>query len=143
MITSYDIVMNDRKYLNAISWKYIVVDEGQRIKNLNCKLIKELKTYTSTNRLLLSGTPIQNSLSELWSMLNFLMPEIFNDLEQFQQWFDFDDLHHEGKKQEILAQERTNQIVTKLHKIIRPFILRRLKINVELDLPRRNLFSFR
>jgi ATP-dependent DNA helicase len=61
-------------------WKYIVVDEGHRIKNLDCKLVRELKRYNSANRLLLTGTPLQNNLSELWALLNFLMPEIFNDL---------------------------------------------------------------
>lgn len=61
IVTSYEIVMNDRKYLQRYNWKYIVVDEGHRIKNLNCRLIKELKSYSSANRLLLTGTPLQVS----------------------------------------------------------------------------------
>lgn len=72
--------MNDRKHLQHIRWIYIVVDEGHRIKNLNCKLVRELKSYQSANRLLLTGTPLQNNLSELWSLLNFLMPDLFDDL---------------------------------------------------------------
>lgn len=59
IVTSYEIVINDRKYLQKYNWKYIVVDEGHRIKNLNCRLIKELKSYSSANRLLLTGTPLQ------------------------------------------------------------------------------------
>jgi ATP-dependent DNA helicase len=86
IITSYDICMNDRKHLANIPWKYIIVDEGHRLKNLDCKLLRDLKSYKSANRLLLTGTPLQNNLSELWSLLNFLMPEIFNDLDAFHEW---------------------------------------------------------
>lgn len=74
VITSYEIVIRDRKDLASFPWKYIIVDEGHRLKNLNCRLIKELKMYNSANRLLLTGTPLQNNLSELWSLLNFLLP---------------------------------------------------------------------
>jgi ATP-dependent DNA helicase len=86
IVTSYEMVMNDRKYLEKFAWKYIIVDEGHRIKNLNCRLIRELKACRSANRLLLTGTPLQNNLSELWSLLNFLLPDIFDDLESFQDW---------------------------------------------------------
>jgi ATP-dependent DNA helicase len=86
VVTSYEIIMNDRKHLQRYNWKYIVVDEGHRIKNMNCRLIKELKTYSSANRLLLTGTPLQNNLAELWSLLNFLLPDIFDDLDMFQSW---------------------------------------------------------
>lgn len=65
----------------------MIVDEGHRIKNLNCKLIKELKSLNTANRLLLTGTPLQNNLAELWSLLNFLLPDIFDDLESFQSWY--------------------------------------------------------
>jgi ATP-dependent DNA helicase len=65
VITSYEIVMSDKKFLQHMPWKYIVVDEGHRLKNLECKLIKELKQYESANRLLLTGTPLQNNLSEV------------------------------------------------------------------------------
>ena len=80
IVTSYEIAMNDRAAFSSIMWRYIVVDEGHRLKNMNCRLIKELKQYHSANRLLLTGTPLQNNLSELWSLLNFLLPEIFDDL---------------------------------------------------------------
>lgn len=78
------------KYLSQIPWKYIVIDEAHRIKNFECKLLQELKSYSSANRLLLTGTPLQNNLTELWSLLNFLLPEVFDDLSAFQSWFDFD-----------------------------------------------------
>lgn len=70
----------DRAALQAYSWQYLIIDEGQRIKNAQCRLVQELKKLPSENRLLLSGTPIQNTLEELWSLLNFVNPHIFDDL---------------------------------------------------------------
>ncbi|KAJ1960290.1 putative ATPase, partial [Dipsacomyces acuminosporus] len=114
---------------------FIIVDEGHRIKNMNCKLIKDLKSYQSSNRLLLTGTPLQNSLSELWSLLNFLLPDIFDDLESFQNWFDFNDINEQEGQSRILSEEYQNNIITKLHHILQPFLLRRLKVDVEKYLP--------
>ncbi|KAJ1912899.1 putative ATPase [Mycoemilia scoparia] len=135
--TTYELVMNDRKHLQRYAWKYIVVDEGHRIKNLNCKLVRELKSYQSANRLLLTGTPLQNNLSELWALLNFLLPDIFDDLESFQSWFDFDDIQSKEAQDRIFNEETSNHIVSKLHHILQPFLLRRLKIDVEHNLPRK------
>lgn len=137
IITSYQIVMIDKKYFRGIQWKYIIVDEGHRIKNLNCKLVRELKSYDSANRLLLTGTPLQNNLTELWSMLNFLLPDIFNDLDSFQRWFDFSALNDKESQKRIIEQEEEKQIVSKLHVILRPFLLRRVKTDVELQLPKK------
>ena len=89
VVTSYEICMNDKKFLAPYQWRYIIVDEGHRLKNMNCKLIQELMTYQSANRLLITGTPLQNNMSELWSLLHFLLPEVFNDLDSFESWFDF------------------------------------------------------
>ncbi|KAI9753630.1 MAG: hypothetical protein M1815_006089 [Lichina confinis] len=135
--TSYEICMNDRKYLAGYNWKYIVIDEGHRLKNLNCRLIHELKTYNSANRLLITGTPLQNNLSELWSLLNFLMPEIFDQLEAFESWFDFSALSEKEGHKEILAGERKSHVVSKLHAILKPFLLRRVKADVEASLPKK------
>ncbi|RIB16467.1 SNF2 family N-terminal domain-containing protein [Gigaspora rosea] len=140
VVTSYEIAMNDRKYLQKFAWKYIVVDEGHRIKNLNCKLIRELKTYHSANRLLLTGTPLQNNLAELWSLLNFLLPDIFDDLDSFQDWFDFSALHEQDGETQILAREQSNEVISNLHKILKPFLLRRIKSDVEYDLPKKKEF---
>lgn len=81
VITSFEILMIDRPFLEKYLWQYIILDEGHRIKNRNCKLVKELKSFRSVSRLLLTGTPIQNTLEELWSLLNFCSPQIFDDLE--------------------------------------------------------------
>lgn len=137
IVTSYEIVLNDSKYLARRRWRYLVVDEGHRLKNMNCRLIRELKTYNSANRLLLTGTPLQNNLTELWSLLSFLMPQIFDDPETFRCWFDFDSVGTEEGNRQILMEEKENQIVTKLHRILQPFLLRRVKADVELHLPKK------
>ncbi|KAF2860481.1 hypothetical protein K470DRAFT_217030 [Piedraia hortae CBS 480.64] len=135
--TSYEICMNDRKYLAAFGWKFIIIDEGHRIKNLNCKLIRELQSYQSANRLLITGTPLQNNLSELWSLLHFLMPTIFDKLESFESWFDFSALKDKQGYEQILSEERKTNLVTSLHAILKPFLLRRVKSDVETSLPKK------
>jgi len=136
VVTSYEIAMNDRMAFQNIMWRYIVVDEGHRLKNNNCRLIKELKMYHSANRLLLTGTPLQNNLKELWSLLNFLLPEIFDDLRVFESWFDAKNMHEsEDEKKRVVAQEMQNNILTTLHQILTPFLLRRVKSDVDLQIP--------
>ncbi|KAI9739342.1 MAG: hypothetical protein M1834_007555 [Cirrosporium novae-zelandiae] len=133
--TSYEICMNDQKFLSKYDWKYIIIDEGHRLKNLNCRLIRELKLYRSANRLLITGTPLQNNLSELWSLLNFLMPEIFDTLETFESWFDFSAVLDKDGHKEIIEKERKNSLIASLHAVLKPFLLRRVKGDVESSLP--------
>merc|ERR1719186_1155345 len=136
VVTSYEIAMNDRAAFSSIMWRYIVVDEGHRLKNMNCRLIRELKQYHSANRLLLTGTPLQNNLSELWSLLNFLLPEIFDDLRVFESWFNAKELHENTEEMaRIAAQEQQNSILSTLHQILTPFLLRRVKTDVDLQIP--------
>ncbi|KXZ55083.1 hypothetical protein GPECTOR_3g239 [Gonium pectorale] len=87
IITSYEIIIADRRHLERHNWKVLVVDEGHRLKNFDCKLIRELRTLNTQNRLLLTGTPLQNNLKELWSLLSFCMPNIFSNVDQFLDWF--------------------------------------------------------
>lgn len=104
VLTTYDIIMRDRTHLTRYPWGFIVVDEGHRLKNMDCKLMREIKQYESAGRMILTGTPLhvsfqwrsltlfiisssQNNLSELWSLLNFILPDIFNDLYSFQEWY--------------------------------------------------------
>ncbi|EME27220.1 chromatin remodeling complex / DNA-dep ATPase [Galdieria sulphuraria] len=141
IITSYEMIMRDKKYLSKLQWKYLIVDEGHRIKNMNCQLLRELKSYFSSNRLLITGTPLQNDLSELWSLLNFLLPEVFDNLDSFKSWFDFGDDLEKG----ALELEYRDAIVSKLHRILRPFILRRMKTDVSIELPKKTeiyLYTF-
>ena len=138
MITSYEIIIRDSKDLAKLGWKFAIIDEGHRLKNMNCRLIRELKAICGTdcNRLLLTGTPLQNNLTELWSLLNFLLPNIFDDLDSFQAWFDFD-FSRENNEEQVLRDELQHSVVTKLHQILRPFLLRRLKQDVELGIPKK------
>ncbi|KAF8766652.1 lymphoid-specific helicase-like [Argiope bruennichi] len=135
VITSYQIALIDAAKIASFEWKMLVIDEAHRIKNFQCKLIGSLKKYNAVHRLLLTGTPLQNNLTELWSLLNFILPEIFDDLQIFHSWFDISRLAENGATQEIIAQEQEKQIVSKIHQILTPFLLRRTKSDVELTLP--------
>ncbi|KAK4759039.1 hypothetical protein SAY87_020340 [Trapa incisa] len=137
-VTSYEVALNDAKrFLRHYSWKYMVVDEGHRLKNFKCKLLTELKYLNVENKLLLTGTPLQNNLAELWSLLNFLLPDIFSSHEEFESWFDLSGKHSNGATHEESEDKRRAQVVAKLHAILRPFLLRRMKADVELMLPRK------
>lgn len=79
--------MKDKSFLSKIQWKYMIIDEGHRMKNRHCKLTQVLNQYyIAPHRVLLSGTPIQNNLPELWALLNFLLPSIFKSCTSFEQW---------------------------------------------------------
>ncbi|KAL2813692.1 SNF2 family N-terminal domain-containing protein [Aspergillus granulosus] len=134
--TSYEICMNDRKFLAQYQWRYIIVDEGHRLKNMNCRLIKELLSYNSANRLLITGTPLQNNITELWSLLHFLLPEIFNDLNSFQNWFDFSSVLDNNNQTDTI-ERRKRTLVSTMHSILKPFLLRRVKTDVETALPKK------
>lgn len=140
VITSYEMILADAKSFNALGfvWKYIIIDEGHRLKNMDCKLVRELKRARSENRLLLTGTPLQNNLVELWALLNFILPDVFDDLQLFESWFSFTpDGARDGSAmaQDVLAGDKKAEIVSKLHEILRPFLLRRLKVDVVKEMP--------
>ncbi len=136
VVTSYEICMNDRKFLANYQWRYIIVDEGHRLKNMNCRLIKELLTYNSANRLLITGTPLQNNIAELWSLLHFLLPEVFNDVKSFESWFDFSTVL-EDKASDGRGEKQKRKLVSTMHAILKPFLLRRVKSDVESSLPKK------
>ncbi|GMM56279.1 putative ATPase [Maudiozyma humilis] len=133
VVTSYEIIMRDADYIMSLQWKFLIVDEGHRLKNINSKLIQELKRINTNNRLLLTGTPLQNNLAELWSLLNFILPDIFSDFEMFNKWFDFKDMDLQSNSQslnKLINDELEKNLITNLHTILKPFLLRRLKKNV-------------
>ncbi|KAI8566235.1 hypothetical protein RHMOL_Rhmol02G0024400 [Rhododendron molle] len=133
LITHYDLIMRDKAFLKKIHWQYMIVDEGHRLKNHECALARTLVSgYRIRRRLLLTGTPIQNSLQELWSLLNFLLPNIFNSVENFEEWFN---APFADRCDVSITDEEELLIIRRLHHVIRPFILRRKKDEVEKYLP--------
>ncbi|KAI1988522.1 chromatin remodeling complex Adenosinetriphosphatase [Ophidiomyces ophidiicola] len=120
-ITSYEMVLREKSHLKKFAWEYIIVDEAHRIKNEESSLAQIIRLFNSRNRLLITGTPLQNNLHELWALLNFLLPDVFGDSETFDKWF---------SNQE--ADQDT--VVQQLHRVLRPFLLRRVKSDVEKSL---------
>lgn len=134
LITSYEFIMRDKSSLSKIRWNYIIIDEGHRMKNHACKLAQTFgKYYVSRHRLLLTGTPLQNSLPELWSLLNFLLPTIFNSVANFEEWFSAP--FQSAGETVAMTEEESLLVIRRLHKVLRPFLLRRLKKDVEHQLP--------
>ncbi|OBA22461.1 hypothetical protein METBIDRAFT_39133 [Metschnikowia bicuspidata var. bicuspidata NRRL YB-4993] len=124
LVTSFEMVIREKAQLKKLRWQYIVVDEAHRIKNEASALSQIIRLFYSKNRLLITGTPLQNNLHELWALLNFLLPDVFGDADVFDQWFD-------GQAQGGQDQE---QVVQQLHKVLSPFLLRRVKADVETSL---------
>ncbi|KAK4184833.1 putative ATP-dependent helicase [Podospora australis] len=135
--TTYEMVIRDRANLSKIDWSFIIIDEGHRMKNFDSKLFKELKTFTSATRLLITGTPLQNNLRELWSLLHFLMPNIFKNWEAFESWFDFSELEDEEGTEEFIADKAKQELIKKMHVVLQPLLLRRVKADVAKYLPKK------
>ncbi|KAL5201942.1 hypothetical protein ABZP36_012894 [Zizania latifolia] len=131
LLTHYDLILKDLKFLRKVHWHYLIVDEGHRLKNHECALARTLVSrYQIRRRLLLTGTPIQNSLQELWSLLNFILPNIFNSSQNFEEWF-----NAPFACEVSLNDEEQLLIIHRLHQVLRPFLLRRKKDEVEKYLP--------
>lgn len=138
-ITSYQLVLADQQVFKRRRWHYMILDEAHNIKNFKSQRWQTLLGFNTRSRLLLTGTPLQNNLTELWSLLFFLMPPEngqggFADLDEFQDWF-------RRPESQILESgrdhmdEEAKAIIQKLHKVLRPYLLRRLKADVEKQLP--------
>ncbi|XP_017879954.1 lymphoid-specific helicase-like [Ceratina calcarata] len=135
VLTTFEVPLVEQHFLRSFNWRYIIVDEGQKIKNHQCKLVKVLKSFKSMNRLLMTGTPLQNNLAELWSLLNFLLPEIFDDLAVFESWFDAKHFERNEGTKKFLKLEAEKQVLSTLREILKPFMLRREKSEVCADVP--------
>ncbi|KAJ5672925.1 hypothetical protein N7507_002052 [Penicillium longicatenatum] len=136
LLTTYEYIIKDRPILSKIKWTHMIVDEGHRMKNANSKLSSTLSTYyTSRYRLILTGTPLQNNLPELWALLNFVLPNIFKSVKSFDEWFNTPFANTGGQDRMDLSEEEQLLVIRRLHKVLRPFLLRRLKKDVEKDLP--------
>lgn len=136
LLTTFEYVIKDKSLLSKIKWVHMIIDEGHRMKNANSKLSETLtQFYHSDYRLILTGTPLQNNLPELWALLNFVLPKIFNSVKSFDEWFNTPFANTGGQDKIELSEEETLLVIRRLHKVLRPFLLRRLKKDVEKDLP--------
>lgn len=128
-IASYEIIIKEKSSFKKFDWQYIVIDEAHRIKNEESMLSQVLREFSSRNRLLITGTPLQNNLHELWALLNFLLPDIFSDSQDFDAWFSSE-----------ATDEDQDKVVKQLHTVLQPFLLRRIKNDVEKSLlPKKEL----
>ncbi|KAG1660273.1 Chromodomain-helicase-DNA-binding protein 1 [Nymphon striatum] len=119
ILTTYEILLKDKGFLGREDWAMLAVDEAHRLKNDDSLLYKSLTTFSTKHRLLITGTPLQNTLKELWSLIHFIMPDLFDDWEDFEK----ENLDCDVKG------------YSKLHKMLEPFLLRRVKKDVEKSLP--------
>ncbi|XP_070142575.1 chromodomain-helicase-DNA-binding protein 1 isoform X4 [Drosophila kikkawai] len=119
ILTTYEIVLKDKQFLGTLQWAALLVDEAHRLKNDDSLLYKSLKEFDTNHRLLITGTPLQNSLKELWALLHFIMPEKFDTWENF----------------EVQHGNAEDKGYTRLHQQLEPYILRRVKKDVEKSLP--------
>ncbi|GFS24820.1 chromodomain-helicase-DNA-binding protein 1, partial [Elysia marginata] len=119
LITTYEILLKDKGFLAAESWAFLGVDEAHRLKNDDSLLYRSLETFDTNHRILVTGTPLQNSLKELWSLLHFIMPDVFDN------WPDFEEKHSKEEGRGFQS----------LHKVLEPYLIRRVKKDVEKSLP--------
>ncbi|KAL6929934.1 hypothetical protein ACO0SA_001340 [Hanseniaspora valbyensis] len=122
MITSYQMIVNDIQYIKQLQWQYMILDEAQAIKSFQSQRWKNLLNINCKNKLLLTGTPIQNNLEELWALLHFIMPNFFQSIDNFNKIFNSD------------SNFKNSANLLRLHDILKPFMLRRVKKNVQKEL---------
>ena len=137
IITSYEMARIEETRLSGRAWSALIVDEGHRLKNAKSRLFGSLSRFKTRRRLLLTGTPLQNDIGELWSLLHFLMPSVFDSPGNFDAWFaqplEVAGVAIDDEARALTLEERC-LVIDRLHRVLRPFLLRRLKSAV-LELP--------
>ncbi|KAJ5524813.1 Helicase C-terminal [Penicillium frequentans] len=129
LVTSYQLVVLDAQYFQKVKWQYMILDEAQAIKSSQSSRWKNLLGFSCRNRLLLTGTPIQNNMQELWALLHFIMPTLFDSHDEFSEWFSKDIESHAQSNTKLNEDQ-----LRRLHMILKPFMLRRVKKNVQSEL---------
>jgi DNA helicase INO80 len=129
LITSYQLVVSDVAYFQKMRWQYMILDEAQAIKSSQSSRWKSLLGFHCRNRLLLTGTPIQNNMQELWALLHFIMPSLFDSHDEFSEWFSKDIESHAQSNTKLNEDQ-----LKRLHMILKPFMLRRVKKHVQKEL---------
>ncbi|RGP65820.1 DNA helicase ino80 [Fusarium sporotrichioides] len=128
-VTSYQLVVSDVAYFQKMRWQYMILDEAQAIKSSQSSRWKALLNFHCRNRLLLTGTPIQNNMQELWALLHFIMPSLFDSHDEFSEWFSKDIESHAQSNTKLNEDQ-----LKRLHMILKPFMLRRVKKHVQKEL---------
>jgi helicase SWR1 len=141
-ITTYQLIIADQQVFKRRQWHFMILDEAHNIKNFESQRWQVMLKFNTRARLLLTGTPLQNNLTELWSLLYFLMPEEkqqegvsgFASLQEFHDWFKkpSDQILEHGREK---MDDEARNIISKLHRVLRPHLLRRLKADVEKQMP--------
>ncbi|KAK4621961.1 Chromatin-remodeling ATPase INO80 [Fulvia fulva] len=129
LVTSYQLVVQDTAYFQKVKWQYMILDEAQAIKSSQSSRWKSLLGFSCRNRLLLTGTPIQNNMQELWALLHFIMPSLFDSHDEFSEWFSKDIENHAQSNSKLNEDQ-----LRRLHMILKPFMLRRIKKHVQKEL---------
>jgi len=144
VLSTFETFVVHHAFLTSFPWFCVIADEGHRLKNFNTRVSRLCRMLPCRHRFLLTGTPVQNSLGELWSLLSFVAPQAFGSLDEFHMWFalppppslrDIDDVDAVSK---MLSEEEELLIIQRLHSVLRPFLLRRTKDLVLADLPEKN-----
>lgn len=133
VISSYGLILEDEKMFQKVKWQYLILDEAHSIKSVKSARWKTLLGLDVRNRLLLTGTPLQNNMQELWALLHFIMPSLFDSHEEFNEWFS-KDIESNAKKSAGQPSSLNEQQVQRLHLILKPFMLRRVKKDIEFEM---------
>jgi SWI/SNF-related matrix-associated actin-dependent regulator of chromatin subfamily A member 5 len=123
IVSSNESVLKEACTIKKFKWRYVIIDEAHRIKNEHSSLSKLVRLLVTDFKILITGTPLQNNLHELWALLNFLLPDVFDNSALFDSWFNTADT------------QATSNVIQRLHSVLRPFMLRRVKADVEKELP--------
>ena len=123
IVTTFEMILDEISTFKRISWQYLIVDEAHKLKNEESRAHTVLDSLQTSHRLIITGTPLQNSLKELWALLHFLAPRLFNDSESFDAWFD------------TASGQQDANVMSNMHKILAPLMIRRLKADVSTGIP--------
>lgn len=141
LVVSYDVLKRDIAYFAPLSWNYVVLDEGHAIRNPKSTLTAAVKQLRGAHRLLLSGTPVQNHVAEVWSQFDYLMPGFLGDATAFSSLYTRPILRSKDTKANSAEWEAGQRALAQLHRQILPFILRRQKEDVAKELPRKEIMD--
>lgn len=123
IVTTFEMILEEINTFKRIAWQYLIVDEAHKLKNEEGRAHVALDSLQTSHRLIITGTPLQNNLRELWTLLHFLSPRLFNDSESFDAWFN------------TASGQQDVNVMSNLHKILAPLMIRRLKADVSTGIP--------